>query len=304
MQTDIRRDVIPRLQKLKGIVIDATMALKGDLIVAQDAEEECELQSVQVNESKLLLESKLRRIEESYKKERGALEQHATAHDREMDSLESKLIELRDISAEESRAVHAKRKCGELKASILGNRDKHDQKKAEINRAVMTAAIALADYKEQMQQRLAEVKAMTEERLESVLCMGADGSLPSLPPSAHATRTHALFTSSLRSVGEASSCSTTGIVSGRSGRRMEFPLEDGSPATKTGRQGTHVIHVQEPVSVQQSSRPYPPAPPSVGQEVRIYGLCALCELCCATCCICGGTNYDTNCMTILCRTMT
>ena len=264
MQTDIRRDVIPRLQKLKGIVIDATMALKGELIVAQDAEEECELQSVQVNESKLLLESKLRRSEESYKKERGALEQHASAHDREVDSLESRLIQLRDISAEESRAVNAKRQCGELKASILGNRDKHDQKKAEINQAVMTAAVALADYKEQMQQRLAEVKAMTEERLESVLCMGADGSLPSLPPSAYCTRSNVQgpFTSSLRS-SDASAISRHGGNRGDIGSgTLKADESPALPSTITTRNTSNARSLRQYM-------PFAPAPPPACDEVRI-----------------------------------
>ena len=242
------------------------MKLKGDLIVTQDSLEECDLQAVQVNETKLLLESKLRRIEESYKKERGALEQHATAHDREMDSLESRLIELRDISSEESRAVNAKRQCGELKSNIMGNREKHERKKSDMNQAVMTAASALADYKEQLQQRLAEVKSMTERRLESVLQMGSDDSLPSLPPSAYSVRNRDQLSSSLRSMGKSTSSRLgpfESITKSYATSGSSLVLAASSPDVPPS---VSLRYTGNTRSV-RSEMPFPPAPPSSFDEV-------------------------------------
>lgn len=261
IHTDIRRDIVPRLQKLKGIITDSSMKLKGDLIIAQDALEECELQSVQLNETKLLLDSKLRRVEESYKKERTALEQHASSHDRDMDTLESKLIGIRDISAEETRALNAKRECGELKTTILADRERHEKNKAEVNQAVMSAAMALADYKEHIQARLGEVKRATEQRLEAVLQLGS-GDLPSVPSSVYSVRSRAPQ-SSIRSV-----MRNTGAFS--CGNSYYIPPEEdedmSSPVLPASYSGTDAKTLQS----SNIRTAFPPPPPAAYDEVCVY----------------------------------
>eukprot|EP00602_Paraphysomonas_sp_CaronLab_P003663 CAMPEP_0185030192 /NCGR_PEP_ID=MMETSP1103-20130426/16992_1 /TAXON_ID=36769 /ORGANISM="Paraphysomonas bandaiensis, Strain Caron Lab Isolate" /LENGTH=701 /DNA_ID=CAMNT_0027565207 /DNA_START=115 /DNA_END=2223 /DNA_ORIENTATION=- len=171
MTTDVRRDVIPRLNQFKAAFSEATVGVKGKLILAQDALEEGDLEIVKLQENKLLLESKLRRSEEAYRKEKTTLEAHAATHDKEMDELESKLIELRDLSSVEARAVAASRTMGDLKAQVLAGREVHEKRKAETNKEIMAAVTALADYKELVQRRLGEVKEMTEQRLQKVLQM-------------------------------------------------------------------------------------------------------------------------------------
>jgi hypothetical protein len=268
IQTDIRRDIIPRLQKLKGIITDSSMKLKGDLIIAQDALEECELQAVQLNETKLLLDSKLRRVEDSYKKERAALEQHASSHDRDMDALESKLIEIRDISAEETRAVNAKRLCGELKTNILTDREKHEKNKADVNQAVMSAAMALADYKEHIQARLSEVKRATEERLEGVLQLGS-GDLPSVPSSAYSTRSRGV-PASMRSVQRSAAVLRQGPFS--SSNSYYIPPDDDEDMSSPVLPAS--VSSRNAMSLKSSSRvaAFPPPPPSVYDEVCIFSL--------------------------------
>jgi hypothetical protein len=156
---------------MKVSLSDATVKLKGELISAQDALEEQELEGVKVQESKSLIEGKLRRAEEAYRKERNALEAQGILYDKETDQLESRLIELRDMTAEESRAAQAARLITDLKAQMLTKRETHNKKKKEINKAIIEAVTTLADYKESIQERLGQVKEMATQRLRAMLEM-------------------------------------------------------------------------------------------------------------------------------------
>lgn len=174
IQTDVRKDIIPHLQQLKLMLSDATVALKGEIMALQDASEEEELKTVQVQESKLLLESKLRRAEEAYKKEKTALEAFAGSHDREMDELESRLIELRDVSTEEVKAVNAARKLAEVKTTKSNCRDIHRKKKRELIANVMQVVTQAANHREHIQMRLGQLTELHRQRLEGLLLMGGE----------------------------------------------------------------------------------------------------------------------------------
>jgi kinetochore protein NDC80 len=177
IQTDIRKDVIPPLHQLKVMLSDVMVALNGEIIALQDASEEEELRTVQVQEAKLLLESKLRRAEEAYKKEKTALESLAGSHDREMDELESKLIALRDVTAAEVRQVSANRKVSELKTLKSSNRDNHKKKKKEMIASIMQVVTAAANHREHTQMRLGQLTEMHRQRLESLLLLGGSESV-------------------------------------------------------------------------------------------------------------------------------
>lgn len=171
MQTDIRRDVMPPLHQLKSSLSDAIVRLNSEIMALQDASEEEELKTVQVQETKLLLESKLRRAEEAYRKEKTALESLAGSHDREMDALESKLFDLKDVAAAETRQATANRRLSELKSTISHNRESHKKKKADLISAIMQVVTEAANHREHTQRRLGQLTEMHRQRLEDLLLM-------------------------------------------------------------------------------------------------------------------------------------
>ena len=174
MQSDIRKDVIPPLHQLKVMLSEAIVLLNSEIMTLQDASEEEELKTVQVQESKLLLESKLRRAEEAYKKEKSALESLAGSHDREMDELESKLIALRDVSATEVKHVSANRKISELKTLRNSIRDEHKKKKKEMIASIMQVVTDAANHREMTQMRLGQLTEMHRQRLENLLLLDSN----------------------------------------------------------------------------------------------------------------------------------
>lgn len=169
IQTNIRKDIIPRLHRMKGVLSDATVHLRGETIIRQDALEELELEIVKLTENKNTIENKIKRSEDIYKKERTAIEANAAHYDQQIDELETKLLDLRNTTQEDNQLTHFNRQIHDTKQSILLKRELHAKKKKELNDSIIQSVTVLTEYKEKMKQRLGEIKELMDQKLQQTL---------------------------------------------------------------------------------------------------------------------------------------
>jgi hypothetical protein len=154
---------------MKGVLSDATVHHRGEIIIRQDALEELELENVKLTENKITIENKIKRSEDLYKKERMANESNVSNTEQQIDELETKLIEIKNTSHEENQITQCHRKIHELKQTILLNREQHLKKKKEINDSILQSVTMLTEYKEKMKQRLGEIRELMEQKLQQTL---------------------------------------------------------------------------------------------------------------------------------------
>jgi hypothetical protein len=154
---------------MKGVLSDATVHLRGEIIIRQDTAEELELESVKLTENKNMFENKIKRTEEIYKKERLTIETNSSYSEQQIDELETRLMELKNITTEENQIAFTTRQISEIKSTILLKREEHLKKKKEINENIIQSVTVLAEYKEKMKQRLGELKELMEQKLEQTL---------------------------------------------------------------------------------------------------------------------------------------
>ena len=80
VKTDVRRDIQPSLLDLRVKLEGTTSDYRNDLMKEQDDNEELELRRASTMEQKVVAESKHRRAEEAYKREKEALDQASDLH--------------------------------------------------------------------------------------------------------------------------------------------------------------------------------------------------------------------------------
>ena len=176
-KTEIRGELVPALQRLLSEYQESTQALRNELGQLQDDAEDAEGRISQLVLQENSLETKLRRVEEIYRREKESLESVEAAHQQEMDGLEGRLLRLRDVSADEARAVAAARRAVEAQAAVETGKLEHARSKRAIAAAVMEAVSVCAENREAVQSRLCEVREAYRQSLESLLLgkgLGAD----------------------------------------------------------------------------------------------------------------------------------
>lgn len=169
LQSDVRGMIQPFLQQLKLEVNASTAELQGDAMAIADDIEEVEVQAAKLREEQTVVESKLRRVEEAYRREKEALEAMVAAHDSEMDKLEAKLLRLRDVSGDELALSTATRRLKDLRKQRAANKEQYKASKQALIEEIMDVVTECANYREQTQQRLTEVRELFNLKLHSLL---------------------------------------------------------------------------------------------------------------------------------------
>lgn len=169
LKTDVRRDILPALQELRTEFVAASASLRNQCLLEKDALEDLGASASELDERRQLNEGKLRRAEETYKREREQLDQAAEMHAKEMEAMDARLLRLRDTAAQETRAAAAARRVQEARVAREVRIEEHQRKVKEITAAIMDVVAVCAEHREMVQQRLGEVRELYVERLESLL---------------------------------------------------------------------------------------------------------------------------------------
>jgi kinetochore protein NDC80 len=169
LKTDVRKDILPALHEMRADYMERTMSLRNECIAEKDAVEDSNIASNELQESRQMFESKLRRAEDAYKRERAVLDQASEMHAREMEAMDMRLLCLRDTAMEESRVAGAARRANEARLTRSVRHEDHLRRTKEITSAIMDVVTVCAEHRELVQQRLGDVREMYVQGLERML---------------------------------------------------------------------------------------------------------------------------------------
>lgn len=169
LKTDVRKDILPSLNEMRSDYMERTRSLRKDCIAEKDAVEDSNIASNELQESRQMFESKLRRAEDAYKRERAVLDQASEMHAKEMEAMDMRLLSLRDTALEETRVAAAARRANEARLSRSVRNDDHQRRTKEISSAIMDVVTVCAEHRELVQQRLGDVREMYVQGLDRML---------------------------------------------------------------------------------------------------------------------------------------
>jgi SMC interacting uncharacterized protein involved in chromosome segregation len=165
----VRKDILPALHEMRADYMARTMALRKECIAEKDAVEDSNIASNELQESRQMFESKLRRAEDAYKRERVILDQASEMHAKEMEAMDMRLLSLRDTAMEETRVAAAARRANETRLTRSVRQEDHLRRTKEISSAIMDVVTVCAEHRELVQHRLGDVREMYMQGLERML---------------------------------------------------------------------------------------------------------------------------------------
>lgn len=121
------------------------------------------------NQEKLMIESKLKRCEESYRREKEAFESSVASYTAELDAIESKLIQLRDTASIDARINVANRKIAEIQSTRQLRLLEHKRQTREMVEEMMDAVALCASHRELVKETVEELVPMYRRKLEHLL---------------------------------------------------------------------------------------------------------------------------------------
>ena len=169
LKTDVRGDILPTLQQLRAEYVERTIALRNECMSEKDAAEDSHISTNELQEKRQTYETKLRRAEEAYKRDRNTLDQASEVYSQEVEAMDNRLVRLRDVTNEESRLSAAVRRANEARLGRTARFDEHQRRTKEISSAIMDVVAVCAEHRELVQQRLGNVREMYVQRLERML---------------------------------------------------------------------------------------------------------------------------------------
>lgn len=169
VKTDIQGSICPVLEHFRQNVAEATKTARSELLSVQDLMAELESSKTQLMEAQNTAEAKLRRAEGMYRREKDSLDQNVDLHGKELDSMEARLVQLRDTAAEEAHLTAAARRANEINALRKAKRVEHERKRTAMVEAIMEVVAQCAGHREQVQRELEDTKKLYEGRLQDFL---------------------------------------------------------------------------------------------------------------------------------------
>jgi hypothetical protein len=191
LTTAVKAHIVPILHDLKRELIESTLSLRGELLSEKETLEELEQREQQLHESLESFDQRIKRAEQTYKREKEALESAAELQRRDWDEAELRLLSLRDTAAEETRINTANRRLAEMQAVRRAKLTDCEAKKAAMMEEIMEIVSACASHRETVQAGLEDVKLRYGRRLEAFLAAPpimssatTAGAFPPVPPRA------------------------------------------------------------------------------------------------------------------------
>lgn len=169
LRTEVRNHILPILAQMKAELTETTLELRAEKMREQEAMDEIEAQRSEILESQSALEAKQRKAEAGYKREKELHDQSAAIHSTELDTMEARLMQLRDTAAEEAKLTATKRRIAEITSLRAARKTEHDRKVAAMKESIMEVVVQCADHREMVQQQLEALKSQYASRLQSLL---------------------------------------------------------------------------------------------------------------------------------------
>ena len=115
------------------------------------------------------MESKLKRCEDSYRREKETFESSVASYAAELDSLETKLIRLRDTASIDVRLSAANRRIAEIQSTRQLRVLEHKRQTREMTEEMMDAVALCASHRELVKETMEELVPAYRRKLEHML---------------------------------------------------------------------------------------------------------------------------------------
>lgn len=165
LKTQVKAHVIPVLQEVRKELNEMTLELRSELIAEQDKMEELESKKQDMIQACESYDAKSKRADASYKREKESLDQSNDIHLREIDNMESRLLQLTDTAAEEARITSATRRIAEASALRNARNQEYNRTKKHLLEAIMEVVGLCANHRELLQRQLELCKSAYLERI-------------------------------------------------------------------------------------------------------------------------------------------
>jgi kinetochore protein NDC80 len=169
LKTEVRNHILPALQQMKAELMETTYDLRAERMREDDTVGEMEGQKSEYLEVIASSEVKQRRAEVTYQREKELNDQALAVREGEVDTMEARLIKLRDTAAAEATLTAAQRRIAEINAIRAARKAEHERKVGAMKNSILEVVNMCADHREMVQQQLDELKGMYADRLQSML---------------------------------------------------------------------------------------------------------------------------------------
>jgi kinetochore protein NDC80 len=169
LKTEVRVTILPVLQDLRTELCETTLKKRDDLLKEQDIVEEDHVKAADLRDQIEACEVKIRRVEAVYKREKEAHDQGMAVNRSELETLEQRLLSMRDNTAEEARITHCTRRLTETASIRNARRVEHGRKKGAMIESIMDVVTQCAGHRENVQSKLEALKERYSSRLEGLL---------------------------------------------------------------------------------------------------------------------------------------
>lgn len=169
LKTEVRNQIIPALQQMKAELMETTFDLRAERMKEDENMAELEAQRAEYLEVISTSETKQRRAEVNYQREKELNDQALAVREGEVDTLEARLIKLRDTATAEATLTATQRRIAELNAIRAARKAEHERKVAAMKKSILEVVNMCADHREMVQHQLDDLKGMYADKLQSML---------------------------------------------------------------------------------------------------------------------------------------
>lgn len=169
LKTNIRGDIVPILRSFCEEVSQSTAEVKQNILTEKDACEEMEIKLTEFSDKKNELEAKLKRLDETYRREKDRFELTVESNRSQVDKLEERLLKARDIANIEARFTIASRKAKEVKALRDRRKEDYERTRRDITMQIFEAVELCATLRENASKQIGDVKQRYCGKLEAML---------------------------------------------------------------------------------------------------------------------------------------
>jgi kinetochore protein NDC80 len=168
LKTPIKSFILPILQDVRKELYEMTLDLKSELIAEKETLSELEEKKTEFQQAIESFESKSKRIEAIYKREKESLDSMNELHCKEMDLMESRLLQLTDTATEEAKITSSTRRIAEANSLRSARKEEYLRTKSHLLEAIMEVISLCASHREMISNKFESFKTSMQKKLELV----------------------------------------------------------------------------------------------------------------------------------------
>ncbi len=169
LKTAVKVQIVPKLQDVREELKQMSLQLRSEIIDEKETFEELKTSKAQLTELANTLETKLKRIDLVYKREKENFDSINDVQSKELDGMETRLLQLRDTTADEAKITSYTRRMNELIALKNARIKEHDTQKTTMIENIMEVVSLCANFRENVQQKVDGLKTVYDEKLNKMM---------------------------------------------------------------------------------------------------------------------------------------